>query len=275
MIILIWIISLLVLIACIVIVYRMVVTSNEFISTDKASLFKFLNSGGRDKLQRQKLSVLQSRIKSLEDSNTFYEIQFSKFKSQINNSESGFSQTISDTKSEQIAEEEEEDWKELYYQENESKVQLENDLDEALQSIERAKDEISKLKEESVKVAPLKSKLDARLIELKSLQNEVENLQQKLLGAVSREKDLQMLLEKEIASKTIYDKIEKENVRLRSEVEEQRRQITEMHHKEMESMRQLARGKELQSRLDMFEEEKMRKMMELNHKMEKNKIFFQ
>ena len=276
MIILIWIISLVVLIASVVFVYRMLISSNEFIYIDKPSPFKFLKAGsGRDKFYRQSLSVLQSRIKSLEDSNTYYEIQFSKYKSHLKDPDSTSSEISPALQTDSEVDEDEEDWKELYYQENESKVQLENDLDVALQNLEAANKENQHLKENSQKVAALKSNLDARLIELKSLQKEIDVLQKKLNGAAIREKEMQSLLNEEIALKTVYDKIENDNVRLRSELEDQRRQITEMYRKDADTARQLARLKELQSTVGMYEEEKNRKIVELNHKMEKNRIFSQ
>lgn len=272
MIILIWIISLIVLIASVVFVYRMLVTSNEFIATDKVFPFKFLRAGkSGDKFYRQSLTLLNSKIKSLEDSNAYYEIQFSKLQTRLN--KTPVDSTLEKSFSGPAEEEEEEDWKELYYQENEHKVQLENDLDETLQNLEAANQEILILKEETQKTATLTSTLDARLIELKSLQNEIETLQKKLNGAAEREKELQALLNKEIALKTVYDKIENDNVRLRSELEDQKRQLTEMYQKETEAARHLTRVRELQSHLGMYEEEKNRKIVELNNKMEKNKIF--
>ena len=272
MIILIWIISLIVLIASIVFVYRMLVTSNEFIATDKVFPFKFLKAGsGRNKSYRKSLSILNSKIKSLEDSNAYYEMQFSKLQSRLNESPNN---TASQLKPFASAEEEEEDWEELYYQENESKVQLENDLDEALQNLEASNQEVLVLKKESHTTAILNSKLDARLIELNSIQNEVVALERKLRGASERERELQALLNKEIALKTVYDKIENDNVRLRSELEDQKRQLTEMYQKEKEASKQLSRARELQSHLGvMYEEEKNRKIVDLNNKMEKNKIF--
>lgn len=273
MIILIWIISLIVLLASIVFVYRMLVTSNEFIATDKIFPFKFLKTGSaRDKSYRKSLSVLNSKIKSLEDSNAYYEMQFSKLQSRL----SEFPNNIVSQQKSFAApeEEEEEDWAELYYQENESKVKLENDLDEAMQKLEASNQEVLVLQEESHNTAILNSKLDARLIELKSRQNEVEALQKKLKGAAEREKELQELLTKEIALKIVYDRIENDNVRLRSELEDQRRQLTEMFQKEKEATKQLSRARELQSHLGiMYEEEKNRKIVDLNKKMEKNKIF--
>ena len=276
MIILIWIISLIVLIATIVFVYRMLVTSNEFIATDKVFPFKFLKAGaGRDKFYRKSLTVLNAKIKSLEDSNAYYEIQFSRLQSRMSNTKDGASEISSLENIPSSTEEEEEDWKELYYQENESKVQLENDLDETLQNLEAANQEMAVLKEKTQKTATLNSTLDARLIELSSMQKEIEVLEKKLMGGKEREKELQVLLDREIALKTVYDKIENDNVRLRSESEDLKRQLTEMNQKEAEAARQLIRIRELQSHAGLYEEEKNRKIVELNNKMEKNKVFSQ
>lgn len=274
MIILIWIISLIVLIASVVFVYRMLVTSNEFIATDKIFPFKFLKAGsGRDKFYRQSLTILNSKIKSLEDSNAYYEIQFSRLQSRMNDTKDIVAETSPAIASSSKNEEEEEDWKELYYQENEDKVRLENELDQSLQSLEAANLEIEALKEKTQKIATLNSTLDARLIELKSRQNEIAILEKKLTGAAEREKEMQELLNKEIALKSVYGKIEKDNVRLKCELDDQKRQLVEMHQKEIEAARQLTRIRELQSHLGLYEEEKNRKMVELNNKMEKNKMF--
>ena len=81
------------------------------------------------------------------------------------------------------------------------------------------------------------------------------------------------LLQKEIDLKKIYAKIENENVRLRSETQDQKRQITEMFVKEKEISKQLARSREMQSQEGIYEDEKNRKMNELKKQMESNRIF--
>ena len=275
MIILIWSISLIVLIASVLFVYRMLVTSSEFITTDKPFPFKFLKAGaGKDKFYRQSLKLLNSKIKSLEDSNAYYEIQFSRLQSRLNNSSEVVVAEHATGGSFSTQEEEDgEDWKELYYQENEEKVRLENELDESLQNLELVKQEMELFKESAEQTAALKSLLDARLIELNSIQNQMEVLEKKLCGAAVREKDLQALLNKEIALKSVYTKIENDNVRLRSELEDLKRQLIEMHQKETESARQLIRLREMQSQAGFYEEEKNRKIIELNKKMEKNRVF--
>jgi chromosome segregation ATPase len=274
MIALIWIVSLIVLIATAVLVYKMIVTSKEYFSLEKLSpvnLFKGGNS--RDKFYKQSLSLLSSKIKSLEDSNAYYEIQFSKLQLQMN-AGSAFQPEIQTGNEVAIQEEdEEEDWKEMYYQENDQKVQIENELDEALQALEQANQKLQLHEEKNQTLIELKSNYDARMIEIQSLQNQVETLQKKLEGCSEREKELNSLLQKEIALKKVYAKIENENFRLRSESEDQKRQLIEIYAKEKELSKKLAHAREIQSQMGMYEEEKNRKMHELRVQMENNRIF--
>src|SRR5690606_19191501 len=145
---------------------------------------KFLKAGSRrDKFYRQSLTVLNSKIKSLEDSNAYYEIQFSKLQMQLNDAGESESGVSSGRIIPEKEEEEEEDWKELYYQENEDKVRLENELDQSLQNLEAANRELVQLKEKTQKTAVLNSLLDTTQIELNAVQNQVQILEKKLIGA--------------------------------------------------------------------------------------------
>ena len=275
MIALIWIVSIIVLIATIVLVYKMIVTSREFFSVEKLFPFKIWKVGtSRDKFYNQSLSRLNAKIKSLEDSNAYYEIQFSKLKLQMNAGQNTDPNVHFETEPiAPIKEEEEEDWEEMYYQENEQKVQIENELDQTLQLLEEVTQKLLKQEEKNESLGAIRSNYDARMIELKSMQNQLDIVQKKLEGAAEREKELNILLQKEIDLKKIYAKIENENVRLRSETEDQKRQLTEMYIKEREISRKLAQTRELQSKMGLYEDEKNRKMDELKRQMENNQIF--
>ena len=270
----IWVISLIVIIATFVLVYKMLVTSSEFFSSDKLSPLKSLKAGhSRDKFYRQSLSLLNSKIKSLEDSNAYYEIQFSKLQLQINSGQNIHQAMQTQTEPPTLIKEEEEDWEEMYYQENEQKVQIENELDKTLQALDQLRQKLLNQEEKNENLGALRSNYDARMIELKSMQNQMNGLEKKLEGAAEREHELNTLLQKEIDLKKVYAKMEKENVRLRSETQDQKRQLTEMYAKEKEFSKQLAQTRELQSQLGMYENEKSRKMDELKRQMENNRIF--
>ncbi|MEO6681579.1 MAG: hypothetical protein ABIN48_02030 [Ginsengibacter sp.] len=277
MIALIWVVTLIVLIASTILVYRMLITSNEFFSPDKPFPFKLLNAGSsRDKYYRQSIPALQTKIKSLEESIAYNEIQFSKLIQKVNEVGNSTPSFIPSNEVATIIEnkkEDEEDWEELYYQENEKKVQLENELDEALQSLENANQELGVIKEEKHHFTALKSKYDARLIELTSLQNEINSLKNKLTAAAARENEMKNSLNDEIALKKGFAKIESENARLRSETEDQNRQLIEMHLKVEEASTQLARFREMKSQFMMQENEKTQKLEDLRKQIGKNKIF--
>ena len=274
MIALIWIVSSIVLIATAVLVYKMLVTSKEFFTLDKPFPFRLSKLGNSQDKFKQSLTRLNSKIKSLEDSNAYYEIQFSKLQLQLK-SEKNVDQTkMIDMESNTPSKAgEEEDWEEMYYQENEQKVQIENELDKALQNLEQVNQKLLNLEKKDENIGSLRSNYDATLMELNSLQNKMDGLQNKLEAAAEREHDLNKLLQKEIDLKKIYAKIENENVRLRSETQDQKRQITEMFVKEKEISKQLARSREMQSQEGMYEDEKNRKMDELKKQMENNRIF--
>ena len=88
---------------------------------------------------------------------------------------------------------EEDDWEEMYYQENEQKVQIENELDKALQALEQADQKLLNLEENDEHPGSLRSNYDATLLELKSFQNKIDVLQRKLEAAAERENELNNL----------------------------------------------------------------------------------
>lgn len=278
MIAMIWVVSLSALTASAYLIYKLLITSSEFSSSDQPFSFRLRKeSASRDKFYRQSLSLLNSKIKSLEDSNAYYEIQFSKFQQQLNSepntTPSVFKQPEVLINKNGQEEEEEEDWKELYFEENDRKVKLENELDEALQALEQAHQKL-RLQEEKVEgLRELKSTGDSRLIELKSMQNQVVILQKKIDAAAEREKELDSQLKKEIEFKKICAKIENENIRLRSETQDQRRQLVEMASREKEQAQKIVQlTKQLSSR-ELYENEKNQKLVELKNNMKNNRIF--
>ena len=273
MIALILIVSVIVLVATAVLVYKMLVTSKEFFSLDKPFPFKLWKSSSSQDKFRQSLTRLNSKIKSLEDSNAYYEIQFSKLQLQMKSEHNPDQKNLTETQSYIPVKGEEDDWEEMYYQENEQKVQIENELDKALQALEQADQKLLNLEENDEHPGTIRSNYDATLLELKSFQNKIDVLQRKLEAAAERENELNNLLQKEIDLKKVYAKIENENVRLRSETQDQKRQITEMFAKQKETSKQLARNREIQSQAGMYEDEKSRKMDELKKQMENNRIF--
>ena len=76
-----WIISLIILIACIIFAYRMIVSTYEFLPADKRYFLRFYKSPvvkGKESGQPNTLKVLNKKVQSVEDNTIFYQMQFLK-----------------------------------------------------------------------------------------------------------------------------------------------------------------------------------------------------
>src|ERR1700681_4294167 len=128
-----WIISLIILIVCFIFAYRMIVSSYEFLPVDKRYFLRFFKNPVVQEAgpsQKDTLRTLKKKMLSVEDNTTFYQIQFSKFQERLKALEELNTLKSSPEKTTIAAmHQDEEDWKEMYYEENTAKEKLENDLD--------------------------------------------------------------------------------------------------------------------------------------------------
>jgi chromosome segregation ATPase len=223
-------------------------------------------------LLQEYLRNLESKIQSVEDTTSYYEIQFSKFQQRLKALEE-----LQNNKSQEIIPEpkasEEEDWKEMYYQENEAKEKIENELDEVRQKLEEAQNNIEEFEKNKSEWSVLQSNYDARLNDLQSMQNNIELLQRQLEAAADREKEMEQLLLVEINFKKQYAQLETEHARLKSENEDIKRQLIEMNKREAEMEQHIVRAKELESRIAIYEEEKLKMISDLEQMVNQNKMF--
>ena len=195
-----WIISLIVLIACFIFAYKMIASSYEFMPSGKKNFLRFKkNNSTTSEGRTEMIYELKSHLKKMEENASLYEIQFSKLQERLKilegeNQKRQIVETVSQT-------EEKEDWKEMYYEENEAKEKLENELDRTLQKLEEVEMSNASLRENQSTITNLQSNYDAQLNDLRSKQEHVDLLQRKLEGAREREKELQHSLQHEINSK--------------------------------------------------------------------------
>jgi chromosome segregation ATPase len=257
-----WVISLVVLIACFIFAYRMIISSYKFLPGDKNKLYGFKKSTENNDIKTGEIINLKSKLQKMEENSSFYEIQFSKLVQRLKVLEEAQNQS-----SEKIATEkkDEEDWKELYYEENEQKENLENDLDEIKQKLEEAENKLNTIEDNNSKWSELKSDYDARLNDLHSMQDHLGLLQRQLEAAADREKELEQSLESAVQTENKYIRLQNEHIRLQSENEELRRQIIEMNNREKDMETNLARLHELESKLALYEEEKAKMIAILKH----------
>ncbi len=266
-----WIISLIVLIACIIFAYRMIVSSYEFLPADKRYFLWFNKetfSQGNMPVQRDAIKVLKNKLQSVEDNTAFYEIQFSKFQQRLKALED--LSALKSTTKENIQEEDEEDWKEMYYEENSAKEKIENDLDNIRQLLEVAENKLKARSEKNIRWVEMQSDYDTRLNDLLSLQNNISLLQRQLIASSEREKELEQLLLSEITIREKYSLIHSEYIALQSEADDLRRRIVELSKKDIDMQLRIAHLNELESKLAICEEEKVRLRNDLEELQKQN-----
>jgi chromosome segregation ATPase len=271
-----WIVSLVILIICFLFAYRMIVSSYEFLPSDKRYFFRFnknVISNEGISVQSDSLKVLKRKVQAVEDNTTFYEIQFSKFQERLTaleelNKSKSPSEKI--TVSQKSIQEDEEDWKELYYEENARKEKLENELDITKQLLDEAENKLENSSEKNTGWIELQSNYDARLHDLNSLQNNIGLLERQLEASAEREKELEQLLLSEITLREKYSLLQKEFIELQSEADDLRRRIVELNKKDVGLQVRVVHLSELESKLALCEEEKTRLKTNLEELFQQN-----
>ena len=214
---------------------------------------------------------LKNQLQKVEENSSFYELQFSKLQQRLKALEAQYENQQSPL----IApkKEDEEDWKEMYYEENERKEKLENELDVTKQKLEEVENKLNSVEENNSKWSGLQSEYDARLNDLQSMQNNIALLERQLEAAAAREKELELSLITEINAKKQYSQLESENARLKIENDDLRKEIVQISKKEKELEGGISKLKELENRLAIYEEEKAKMIADLELMVNQNKIF--
>jgi DNA repair exonuclease SbcCD ATPase subunit len=268
-----WIISLIVLIVCFIFAYRVIVSSYDFLPGEKKNILSFKRTlpAGGDPEKSEIIWDLKNKLQKMEETSSFYEIQFSKMQQRVKALEE--IQTNEPTKQILQKADDEEDWKEMYYEENEKKEKLENELDEIRQKLEEAESRILSFSQNETQWAALQSDHDARLNDLQSMQNNIGLLQRQLEASAAREKELEQTLLADVHLKNQFDQLQSQHARLKSENEELKKEVVEMTRKEKELEGGISRLNELESKLSAYEEEKAKMIADLEQMVNQNKIF--
>lgn len=266
-----WIISLVVLIGCFIFAYKVIVSSYDLLPAEKKNFLSFKKTLPVENHSPRPEAIwdLKNKLQKVEENSSFYEIQFSKMQERLKALEVQYQSQKQMTVSPKGHEE---DWKEMYYEENEMKEKLENELDLTRQRLEVVEKQVSEIENDNSKWTGLQSEYDARLNDLQSMQNNVGLLQRQLEAAAVREKELELSLVAEINAKKQYSKLESENARLRSENDDLRKQLVEIHNKEKQLEIGLSRLHELENQLSIYEEEKAKMIANLEMMVSQNKI---
>jgi multidrug efflux pump subunit AcrB len=255
-----WILSLIVLIACTIFAYRMIVSSYEFLPIDKRSFWRF----GKDEFatsiptpQKESLRAIKNKLQSVEDNATFYQLQFTKLQERLKALEE-VSHPKSGTEVFNTPTQEEENWKEMFYEENEAKERLENELDSANQMLEDAQAKLKEFAQTNSYNVQLQSDNDSRFHQVDSLKYQLESLQTQLTASSEREKELEQLLLLEITIREKFSMLQKEYIELQSEADDLRIRIVELSKKDLHHEMRLIQLNELESKLALCEQEKLK-----------------
>ncbi|MEO6136790.1 MAG: hypothetical protein ABIP35_16665 [Ginsengibacter sp.] len=271
----IWIVSLILLIACIILAYWIMVSSYDSFPADKKFFFGFMKRPPSDTYQHEEtLRALRSKIKSIEESESYREIQVSKLQQRLQALEYSNEKNPIVIATVTTPSKEEENWKELYYEENEIKEKLENELDEVRQLLTDAEDRMLQNEGSEIDLSSLQSEYDTRVEEIRSMQLEMDNLQLRLEAASARERELENSLRNEIALKNKFAHLESVNTQLKCENENMRAHLKEMNKREEELEKKLAHARELESKVSIYEEEKYKMIAEMQSMVNQNKMFF-
>ena len=264
-----WVISFAVLIASFIFAYRMIVSTYDYLPEGKKHLLVFRKNHVTENsfVKGEMIRDLKSKLQEMEENASFYEIQFSKLQQRLKTLEvQQMNQQQMTSKSD-----DEDNWKDMYYEENEAKEKLENDLDSALQKLEEAQNKLNLLEENKNTTIALQSEYDARLNDIQSMQEHIATIQRKLEAANEREKELELLLAAENHIKNQYEQLKHDFIRLQIENDDLRKQIVEADSREKESQKSMAHMNELESKLSLYEQENSRMIATLEQMVYQNK----
>ncbi len=257
-------ISLIILIACVIFAYRMIVSSYEFLPSDKRYFLRFKKyPPAHNTLSDQPdvIKILRNKVQHVEENSTFYNMQFNKFQDRLKVIEekvAASSGAMVANRHEAALREDEEDWKELYYEENEKKESLENELDFARQTLEETEAKLKDLEENFQNKAKLRSDHESRLSEIQSLQENSISLQKQLDGSKAREKELEHLLLSEITIREKYALLQTQYAEMLSETDDLRRRLSETENLTEEFQKARKEQRQLESRLSICREENLK-----------------
>ncbi|MEO6330818.1 MAG: hypothetical protein ABIO55_17920 [Ginsengibacter sp.] len=153
--------------------------------------------------------------------------------------------------------ESDEDWEKLYYETRREKQALEDNLNFVKETLQENKDRVQELEIQITDWAGVKSEMESKVNEIDSLQNIIDELQHEIEGARERERELEQQVYYEKSRYIEYELTQKENIRLRSEVEMLTNSLHQINDQNILLEQKIKRLTELGSILEISEYEKL------------------
>lgn len=273
----IWITCLVVLVICFIIAWRMLMSSYNLNNTDEKKFRLFGSLSPSDiSFYTETIKSMRSKLKSLEDRGEYYENQIEKLNKKIKSFEKTPA-VFPQQNGYHGFKDEEEDWKELYYAENNKKEKLENELDASHQEIEFLEEQLVEIKTRLEKATEAQIINKNREEEVQSLHKTIGDLQKGIEEAAHLqalfEKQKNQLEETSQSLKTI--RAEKEALErklqtqnqleetlktyqsFKSENEDLKNKLHEMNARQLQITEKINQVNNLESRLQSLSEEKV------------------
>ncbi len=253
-----WIISLVILIACVIFAYRMIVSSYELLPSDKRfykSFLKYPPPVQRSPIKQESLNALKNKVQSVEENTSFYEIQISKLLERLKALEDQ-NKRRNEFEPPRKHAEDQEDWKELFYEENAVKEKLENELDATKQLLEKKEKKLEESRENTIRWSDLHDDYESKLQSVNSMQQQLDQLKEELSASTDREKELEQLLISEITIREKYSLLKEEYQALQAQSEALQNRIEQISKRDEDMEVKLIFISELESKLAICEEDK-------------------
>lgn len=252
-----WILSVVILIVCSIFAYRMIVSTYEFLPAHRRYLLKFYKNpvSQNGEMPTHKAGKINRKPQPLKDA-TFYEMQFSKFQDRLKVLEELNTLKFTGERNIKSVKEDEEDWKEMYYEENTIKEKLENDLDYTRQMLGESEEKLKDLSEKNKGWVILQSEYESRQHDFDSLREHTGLLKRQLEASTQREDELEQLLLNEITMREKFSLLQRQHLQLQSEADGLRVRIAELNKEDVDLQKRVIHIGELESKLALCNEEK-------------------
>ena len=254
-----WIVSVIVLVVCLIFAIRAFAASRHLqrlISSENPSLHNApdilkIKPNVTITRQEQEIAELRMKLRGLEENANNYGMQISRLTGRVEVMEAVSPQKVSFS-----SKNEDENWKELYFETLDKNEKLENELDSTRSTLEDLETRVAEIMQNERDFSAQQSNLEQRLIEVQFLQNSIRELQQKLEGGEQREKQLRTELAAEENTREELKKMKQQYGLMYSEASELRNRISEVNNRDLLLQQKLSRLGELESNFQNSESDK-------------------